>query len=256
MNPIELKTNTIGIAIVFASFTIGGILLSLLYIVLVRPIDNVVVHLVSALIFAVTWAVGLHFLRKFARIASNPIVFAITLVSLIIIYYLTWHRLIGVPSFSAEESFAAIIDSGIIGEDIYESVLISIFWFLEMLVIFTAPLITAFMFDGVYLYGYNQWAVPRHLPYSFSRFTSEERARIANGDIHVILNKPFATSADFSTVSLCFADGKATEYIAIYKSSLANNGKTKHTSPSKAIQLTRDKLKYLVTKLEEEYYGN
>jgi hypothetical protein len=135
----------------------------------------------------------------------------------------------------------------------FSGILLGVFWVAEFIIIFAVPFIGAFMYDGVFLYSHNRWADPRHLPYTFSRFDEEDKERIAAGDLDIIINQPMATSSDFSTVSVCYLDNEPTEYIVLYKSSLANNGNINHNSPSRAIELTREKIEHLELQLSTKY---
>ena len=262
MNLRMLKANAIGIPAFLVAFTVGGMLLAFIYAIIMRLIENIFAGFIAVFIFAAVLAVGLYFLRKLLKLENNYIVFALALIGLAVIYYIA---LSGDSRFLQTVTIPVDTENPIGGIIYYygDDALHSVFRFLEIAIIFAATLIATFMFDGVYLHDYDKWAEIRHYPYAFSRFNGEEKERISLGDVSVILQKPFATSDEFSTVSRCYVNSQPTEYIALFKSTLANNGKTRHTAPSKAIPLSPDALEYLEAQLvkkyndelEEDYHG-
>jgi len=288
LNLTEAKNNVAGIAILLVAFTVSGVLASYLYVAAVRLISATYVSIAGVFVFAGMLVIVLHLLRKYFKITTNFGVFVVALAGLAVIYYSAWvfhivfkttgvNPLTRIPTFLSYSFSLAFGESGIVyyarflneagvvlGDNVYSGAILGVFWFLEFLVIFAAPIIAAFMFDGVFLPEYNRWGTPRHLPYSFARFNEEDRERIRAGDIDAIIDKPLAVSSDFSTVSVCYVDKKPTEYITLFKSSLARSGKTRHNSPVRAIRLTREEIEKMESKLariyadynEEDYYGN
>ena len=240
----EIKSNAIGLLLLFLAYTLGGIALAYIYIAIPVLIAEVYVSIIATFVFAGILYGAIAILRRQFKITSNIGVLIVVLIGTVFIYYFAW-------VFRSPEPINDLIY--FIRERSEDDWLLWAFWAGEFLIIFAAPVIAAFMFDGIFLYRYNSWANPRHFPYTFLRFGPEERERISAGDINVILRQPLAVSSDFSTIALLYADGAPTEYIAVYDASLAKKGSVNHSNPSKAIKLTPERIVELEQRLAFKY---
>jgi len=277
----EAKNNALGLLLLFLAYTFGGIIVAYLYIAIPGLVGEVHVSIIATFVFTAILYGAIAILRRVFKITSNAGVLIVALIGTVFIYYFAWvfhvvFMFFGHNPFTELGNFLSetillvfrspepindliyfirmLNEQGLeIGDNYYYGLLLGVFWVGEFLIIFAAPVIAAFMFDGIFLYSYNTWANPRHFPYTFLRFGPEERERISAGDTDVILYQPMAVSSDFSTIALLYADGARTEYIAVYDASLGKKGSVNHSNPSRAIQLTPERIAELEQKLALKY---
>ena len=157
------------------------------------------------------------------------------------------------PNFAEELRVINYFGTFYVMEEVVTGPLLWAAWLIEALVVVGMPIIIATQSAGVLLPELNTWAEAQVLDYGFVPFEDHELARLTQGDIQVVLNKPqdIQGASYINAVAPCLVKGAPTGYLAVFDATWNASGTVDRGRLIIVAYVGRERMKLLLNGLGE-----